>query len=46
MRRASAISISRPGIAREVLQRLDEGTLYADEVLPNPKTRIIALWWY
>lgn len=28
---------SRPGIAREVLQRLDEGTLYADEVLPNPK---------
>lgn len=27
---------SRPGIAREVLQRLDDGTLYADEVLPNP----------
>ncbi len=28
---------SRPGIAREVLQRLDDVTLYADEVLPNPK---------
>ncbi len=28
---------SRPGIAREVLQRLDEGALYADEVLPNPR---------
>ncbi len=28
---------SRPSIAREVLQRLDDGTLYADEVLPNPK---------
>ena len=28
---------SRPGIAREVLQRLDDGVLYADEVLPNPK---------
>lgn len=28
---------SRPGIARDVLQRLDDGTLYADEVLPNPK---------
>jgi hypothetical protein len=27
---------SRLGIAREVLQRLDDGTLYADEVLPNP----------
>ncbi len=34
---------SRPGIAREVLQRLDEGTLYADEVLPNPKDRTRAL---
>lgn len=28
---------SRPAIAREVLQKLDEGVLYADEVLPNPK---------
>lgn len=28
---------SRPGIARDVLQRLDDGVLYADEVLPNPK---------
>lgn len=34
---------SRPGIAREVLQRLDDGTLYADEVLPNPKDRSRAL---
>lgn len=34
---------SRPGIAREVLQRLDDGTLYADEVLPNPKDRARAL---
>lgn len=31
------IQDSRPAIAREVLQRLDDGTLYADEVLPNPK---------
>lgn len=34
---------SLPGIAREVLQRLDDGTLYADEVLPNPKDRSRAL---
>lgn len=34
---------SRPSIAREVLQRLDDGTLYADEVLPNPKDRTRAL---
>lgn len=34
---------SRPGIAREVLQRLDDGALYADEVLPNPKNSDRAL---
>lgn len=34
---------SRPSIARDVLQRLDDGTLYADEVLPNPKDRTRAL---
>lgn len=28
---------SRPGIARDVLQRLEQGVLRADEVLPNPQ---------
>ena len=28
---------SRPNIARDVLQRLEQGVLHADEVLPNPK---------
>lgn len=33
----------RPTITRALLQRLDDGTLYADEVLPNPKDRTRAL---
>lgn len=37
------IQDSRPAIARDILQKLDDGVLYADEVLPNPQDRSRAL---
>lgn len=37
------IQDSRPGIVREVLDRLERGVLSADEVLPNPQNKNRAL---